>query len=237
MLQRWRKAITPISIFRSHTGTKFANAGTRHTYAKVAAAPLPTIDDDHKPQQPLVTFIFFLHYHLLQLCELWNELVIIWCCCFYIQVNLDKMFWSKPCSLALPRDSPMRVEEPDYQGIKRFFLRLMLFYSKQSRSIRGANVVYQRIISQVDKPPIYEGPISSFLYPKYYFIFVPMHDMIVRIIEYNLKPFMWPLPNSLSFCGNWLFDNDYACHAQRLTLMSMVFWDNWLLYVRAVKSG
>ncbi|XP_020220389.1 ubiquinol-cytochrome-c reductase complex assembly factor 1 [Cajanus cajan] len=71
-------------------------------------------------------------------------------------VNLDKMFWSKPCSLALPRDSPLRVEEPDYQGIKRFMLKLMMFYSKQSKSIRGANVVYRRIISQVDKPPIYE---------------------------------------------------------------------------------
>lgn len=71
------------------------------------------------------------------------------------------MFWSKPCSLALPRDSPLRVEEPDYQGIKRFMLKLMLFYSKQSKSIRGANVVYQRIISQVDKPPIYEGPFCS----------------------------------------------------------------------------
>ncbi|XP_004485601.2 uncharacterized protein [Cicer arietinum] len=35
-------------------------------------------------------------------------------------------------------------------------LKLMLFYSKQSRSIRGANVVYRRILSQVDKPPIYE---------------------------------------------------------------------------------
>ena len=43
-------------------------------------------------------------------------------------VNLDKMFWSKPCSLALPRDSPLRVEEPDYQGIKRLMLKLMLFY-------------------------------------------------------------------------------------------------------------
>ncbi|KAK7399997.1 hypothetical protein VNO78_11195 [Psophocarpus tetragonolobus] len=71
-------------------------------------------------------------------------------------VNLDKMFWSKPCSLALSRDSPLRVEEPDYQGIKRFMLKLMMFYSKQSKSIRGANVVYRRIVSQVDKPPIYE---------------------------------------------------------------------------------
>ncbi|CAK8530333.1 unnamed protein product [Lathyrus sativus] len=71
-------------------------------------------------------------------------------------VNLDKMFWAKPCSLALPRDSPLRVDEPDYQGVKRFMLKLMLFYSKQSKSIRGANVVYKRIVSQVDKPLIYE---------------------------------------------------------------------------------
>ncbi|KDP34903.1 hypothetical protein JCGZ_09191 [Jatropha curcas] len=71
-------------------------------------------------------------------------------------VNLDKMFWSKPCSLALALDSPFRVEEPNYQGFRRFVLKLLLVYSKQSTSIRGANVVYQRIISQVDKPAIYE---------------------------------------------------------------------------------
>lgn len=33
----------------------------------------------------------------------------------------------------------------------------MLFYSKQSKSIRGANVIYSRVTSQVDKPPIYNG--------------------------------------------------------------------------------
>lgn len=71
-------------------------------------------------------------------------------------VNLNKMFWSKPGSLALPPDSPLRVEEPKYEGVKHFLLKLMLFYSKQSKSIRGANVVYRRIVSQVDKPPIYE---------------------------------------------------------------------------------
>ncbi|KAK4786030.1 hypothetical protein SAY86_002719 [Trapa natans] len=70
--------------------------------------------------------------------------------------NLGKIFRSKPCSLALAPDSRLRIEEPNYEGIKRFFLKMMLFYSKQSRSIRGANVVYQRILSQVDKPPVYE---------------------------------------------------------------------------------
>ncbi|XP_031276997.1 ubiquinol-cytochrome-c reductase complex assembly factor 1-like [Pistacia vera] len=32
----------------------------------------------------------------------------------------------------------------------------MLFYSKQSKSIRGANVIYRRVVLQVDKPAIYD---------------------------------------------------------------------------------
>ncbi|XP_010536550.1 PREDICTED: ubiquinol-cytochrome-c reductase complex assembly factor 1 [Tarenaya hassleriana] len=71
-------------------------------------------------------------------------------------VNLDKMFWLKPSSLALPKDSPRRIDEPNYEGVRRFVLKLLLFYSKQSMSIRGANVIYKRILSQVDKPPMYE---------------------------------------------------------------------------------
>uniref|UniRef100_A0A1J3II50 Ubiquinol-cytochrome-c reductase complex assembly factor 1 n=1 Tax=Noccaea caerulescens TaxID=107243 RepID=A0A1J3II50_NOCCA len=71
-------------------------------------------------------------------------------------INLDKMFWSKPCSLALPKDSPLRIDEPNYEGFRRVILKLLLFYSKQSISIRGANVIYKRIIAQVDKPAIYD---------------------------------------------------------------------------------
>lgn len=73
-----------------------------------------------------------------------------------MKVNLDKMFWSKPCSLALAPDSPLRVEDPKYEGLRYVFLKMMLFYSKQSTSIRGANVVYNRILSQVDRPVIYD---------------------------------------------------------------------------------
>ncbi|KAG5558291.1 hypothetical protein RHGRI_008274 [Rhododendron griersonianum] len=73
----------------------------------------------------------------------------------YTLVNLNKMFWAKPCSLALATDSPLRVEEPKYEGIRHIIFKLLLFYSKQSKSIRGANVVYRRIVSQVDKPAIY----------------------------------------------------------------------------------
>ncbi|KAK9144561.1 hypothetical protein Sjap_004464 [Stephania japonica] len=69
--------------------------------------------------------------------------------------NLNKMLRWKPCSLALPLDSPLRVEEPKYEGFRHVMLKLLLFYSKQSKSIRGANVVYKRITSQVDKPIIY----------------------------------------------------------------------------------
>ncbi|KAE9597074.1 putative ubiquinol-cytochrome c chaperone, CBP3 [Lupinus albus] len=127
MLVRWSKVVTHISKIGSQSNLKLVNdvfARKRHSYAKVAAAAAPTIEDKGITREPVV--------------------------------NLDKMFWSKPCSLALPQDSPLRVDEPNYEGIKRFILRLMLFYNKQSKSIRGANVVYRRIVSQVDKPPIYE---------------------------------------------------------------------------------
>lgn len=71
------------------------------------------------------------------------------------EVNLNKMFWSKPCSLALAADSPLRVEDPKYEGIRHIFLKLILFYSKQSKSIRGANVIYRRVVCQTVKPAIY----------------------------------------------------------------------------------
>lgn len=73
------------------------------------------------------------------------------------EVNLNKIFWSKPRSLALAPDSPQRIDEPNYEGIRRIVLKLLLFYSKQSISIRGANVIYRRVVSQVDKPGIYNA--------------------------------------------------------------------------------
>ncbi|KAI3817900.1 hypothetical protein L1987_11700 [Smallanthus sonchifolius] len=73
------------------------------------------------------------------------------------EVYLNKMFRSKPCSLALPPESPMRIEEPTYEGLRHFLLKMMLFYSKQSKSIRQANVIYRRVVSQVDKPVIYDA--------------------------------------------------------------------------------
>lgn len=81
---------------------------------------------------------------------------------FLSQIRLNSMFLSKPCSLALPPDSPLRAADPQYEGIKRFLLTLLLFYSKQSKAIRGANVVYDRITSQVDTPAIYDGKLSCF---------------------------------------------------------------------------
>ncbi|KAI9085689.1 hypothetical protein K1719_032295 [Acacia pycnantha] len=131
MLQRWSKAITHVSKMGSQSHLKFGKdicALTRLSYAKVAAAASPPTSTDFKEK------------------DFTNE----------PKVNLDKMFWSKPCSLGLAENSPLRVQEPNFEGIKRFFLKMLLFYSKQSKSIRGANVVYQRILSQVDKPPIYE---------------------------------------------------------------------------------
>ncbi|KAF3784848.1 Ubiquinol-cytochrome-c reductase complex assembly factor 1 [Nymphaea thermarum] len=72
------------------------------------------------------------------------------------EVSLHRRFWSKPCSLALPPDSPLRIEDPKYEGLRKVMLKLLLFYSKQSTNIRGANVLYSRIISQVDSASIYD---------------------------------------------------------------------------------
>ncbi|KAJ0772111.1 putative ubiquinol-cytochrome c chaperone/UPF0174 [Helianthus annuus] len=66
------------------------------------------------------------------------------------------MFRTKAVSLALPPGSPHRINEPNYTGIRLFILRLMLFYSKQSMSIRAANVIYRRVVSQVDNPMVYD---------------------------------------------------------------------------------
>ncbi|KAL8553192.1 hypothetical protein ACS0TY_001730 [Phlomoides rotata] len=40
-----------------------------------------------------------------------------------------------PHSLALAADSPYRIDDPQYEGFKRFILKLMLFYSKQMISL------------------------------------------------------------------------------------------------------
>ncbi|KMS98919.1 hypothetical protein BVRB_3g068070 [Beta vulgaris subsp. vulgaris] len=133
MLSRWSRAIAQISKVGSQGKIKgFVNAENAlfsHNYAKVAAVSMPSSVDS-----------FGKGFDNTSVAT----------------VKLDKLFWSKPCSLALAKDSPLRIEEPNYEGIRRFFLKLMLFYSKQSKSIRGANVVYKRIISQADIPAIYD---------------------------------------------------------------------------------
>ncbi|KAI5346809.1 hypothetical protein L3X38_014688 [Prunus dulcis] len=130
MLPRWSRAVTHFSRLGSQHNLNIRNEFyviSRQSYGRAAAAVAP--DTAITVEKPLPS---------------------------ESMVNLDKLFWSKPCSLALAPDSPLRIEEPQYAGFKRAILRLMLFYSKQSTSIRGANVVYKRIISQVDKPAIYE---------------------------------------------------------------------------------
>ncbi|THG05615.1 hypothetical protein TEA_000800 [Camellia sinensis var. sinensis] len=69
--------------------------------------------------------------------------------------SYSKVAAATATEVPIAADSAEKDEEPKYEGIRYIFLKLMLFYSKQSKSIRGANVVYRRIISQVDKPAIY----------------------------------------------------------------------------------
>ncbi|XVE56435.1 hypothetical protein DITRI_Ditri04bG0008900 [Diplodiscus trichospermus] len=126
MIPRWSRALTYLSKLRSFNSIELGKA-FKMIHRQSYAAVAPAAADSLDKSSPTKS-----------------------------TVNLDKMFWSKPCSLALASDSPLRVEDPKYEGIKRIILKMMLFYSKQSKSIRGANVIYQRVLFQVDKPAIYE---------------------------------------------------------------------------------
>lgn len=72
------------------------------------------------------------------------------------QVSGNMAFMSKPRSLALPPNSTLSVQEPEFKGFYRFILRLLLYYSKESRYIRTTEVLYKRIVYQVDRPEIYD---------------------------------------------------------------------------------
>ncbi|RXI08633.1 hypothetical protein DVH24_022777 [Malus domestica] len=129
MLPRWSRAVAQLSRLGTQQNLNLRNefyVVSRQSYARAAAVAPDTAFTVEKP--------------------LPAEPV----------VNLDKLFWSKPSSLALAPDSPLRIDEPQYGRFRRAILTMLLFYSKQSKSIRGANVVYKRIVSQVDKPGIYE---------------------------------------------------------------------------------
>ncbi|WOK97558.1 hypothetical protein Cni_G06266 [Canna indica] len=58
------------------------------------------------------------------------------------EVRLNALFWSKPCSLTLPFKSPLRVEEPQYDGFRRIALKLMLFYNANVNDL--ANVIWRK---------------------------------------------------------------------------------------------
>uniref|UniRef100_A0A5B6YX78 Ubiquinol-cytochrome c chaperone domain-containing protein n=1 Tax=Davidia involucrata TaxID=16924 RepID=A0A5B6YX78_DAVIN len=131
MLPRWSRAITHLSRVGTQKNMEISNnlyLNSCRGFSKVSAAVVPNAADSAENSYASKP-----------------------------EVNLNKMFWSKPCSLALAPDSPLRIEEPKYEGIRRIILKLLLFYSKQSKSIRGANVVYGRIVSHVDKPAIYNA--------------------------------------------------------------------------------
>ncbi|KAJ6801553.1 ubiquinol-cytochrome-c reductase complex assembly factor 1-like [Iris pallida] len=134
MLSRWRRAASHLSALGSvaEKRTAMEACSSGRSFSKVSAAaavaPLPP-SPPSSPSNPLIA---------------------------KPEARLNALFWLKPCPLALAPNSPLRIEEPQYEGFRRIMLKLLLFYSKQSKSIRGANVVYKRIVTQVDKPAIYD---------------------------------------------------------------------------------
>ena len=64
-------------------------------------------------------------------------------------------FMSKPCSLVLPTNSKLSRQEPEFKSVYRFILRLLLYYSKESNYIQNAEVLYKKIVYQVDMSEIW----------------------------------------------------------------------------------
>jgi len=61
----------------------------------------------------------------------------------------------KARSLSLISSSRFRVVDPAPSGFTHTVLKLLGYYGKQSRLIRGANTLYSRISSQVNQPKLY----------------------------------------------------------------------------------
>lgn len=61
----------------------------------------------------------------------------------------------KAHSLGLAPDSRFRVVDPAPSGFLHGVLKVLGYYGKQSRLIRGANTLYARISNQVNQPELY----------------------------------------------------------------------------------
>lgn len=61
----------------------------------------------------------------------------------------------KARSLSLDSSSRFRVVDPAPSGFTHTVLKVLGYYGKQSRLIRGANSLYSRISSQVNQPELY----------------------------------------------------------------------------------
>ncbi|KAJ0959711.1 hypothetical protein J5N97_000623 [Dioscorea zingiberensis] len=135
------------------------------------------------------------------------------------EVRLNAMFWSKPTSLALAPNSPLRIEEPKFEGFRYIMLKLLLFYSKQSKSIRGANVVYPTDHFTEGK----EGSeFGQYLYEIY------NHDLELRVSKagVNLLLTKWMKELEKIFYGNIVAYDAAMSPDARHNDLANVIWRN-----------
>ncbi|XP_031251451.1 uncharacterized protein LOC116109365 isoform X2 [Pistacia vera] len=97
--------------------------------------------------------------------------------------------------------------------------------TKQSKSIRDANVIYRRVVLQVDKPAIYEGKegveLGQYLYEIY------NHDVELRVSKagVNLRLSKWMKESEKIFYGNIVaYDAAMLPEAKQDELQNAVTW-------------
>lgn len=71
------------------------------------------------------------------------------------EASAKLLFTSKPQSLTLPPASKLRVLERQPTGFTGFALRLMGYYHRDSKFLRGARTLHSRVARHVENPALY----------------------------------------------------------------------------------
>nr|CAB3457980.1 unnamed protein product [Digitaria exilis] len=143
------------------------------------------------------------------------------------EIRLNSMFLSKPCSLALPPDSPLRAADPQYEGIKRFLLTLLLFYifqlEKTFKTTFSLLVLHMWLVLRRLKEEGKDGvKFGQYIYEMY------NHDVELRVSKagVNLLLIKWMKELEKIFYGNIVkYDAAISPEARQDDLVNVI-WRN-----------
>ena len=101
---------------------------------------------------------------------------------FLQDLEIEKQKTIKARSLSLDSSSRFRVVDPAPSGFTHTVLKLLGYYGKQSRLIRGANTLYSRISLQVNQPELYAS--ESYFMSKILIVCLKVFFILILLKRY-----------------------------------------------------